>query len=445
MIGIVTPRDLYSNRRKKQLKGAGPKAFYQSHHTGKRYDFLNSQLSQDKIPTPFDILVHQHDYLKSHYGSIRKEFSDVINILNNSKINGYALYDADIQETINNLERILGNWKDTYQNLNVDSLNSIIKKYEQNSYISERQYEILYTNFCFLFSELAKSNIIEKDLLREFKAAIKKLKTASNITIKNHPILGGEVEVRQFENPNILKSLAVLGKKVKTRFLELAVLKDIREMTKDINNLEVIDSAKILEAHLSSTGKISSKNKQSINDIKIFKTSNNTIISINDLINKLKNLDSKQKVETLKSHNIALLGVQAKSGYNTKPFNEASATLNEVIEMSKSKVLDLLYYLMYEPTSTNPDGNKPNLSFFKTDKNLPANKKIYEVLFNYNLAHNLSYILGYENAILATNDGLIFMEDYLYQQNQYIGASSSTAVNIANRHKKLKLVVKKVK
>lgn len=384
MIGIVTPRDLYSNRRRKSLQVKGPKSFYKSPHTGQRYEILNSQLRQGKVPTPEDVLEYQHYYLRQHYSKTRKEFSDVVDILNNSnKKDGYILYDIDIQEVINNLEEVLGHWQDDPTS---NSLENIIKQYKKQQYISKEQYNQLYNNFNNLYNKINNSGV-KIETLKNFKVAIQQLANISYSIDK---------QTIKFNQADILSSLAYIGKKVKGRFLELAVLEHIKQITDgNINNLTVIDTAIDFEAHLGPTGEITSTGKQSISDIKIFKTSKGTKISIEELIEELKNLNNKEKQIVLKANNVSILGIQAKAGKNRKSFNNATITLNDVLIMSKNRTLQLLHSLMYEPT-----GKIVNDSFFKTDKNLPKNKQIYNILVTYYMTRNLFYVLGYDNAIL---------------------------------------------
>jgi hypothetical protein len=85
--------------------------------------------------------------------------------------------------------------------------------------------------------------------------------------------------------------------------------------------------------------------------------------------------------------------------------------------MSQARVLKRLYHLM----------NEPFANFKHTDKSI--GKNVYEPYFNFYLSHNLAYVLGNSNLLLATRDGYKFMDEYLYSMNKYIALFLTTIIN----------------
>lgn len=423
----VTPQDLYTVRRKKLLKNGGARKFYTKAGTNSGYHLLNWELNSINIPTPNEIRWHQHEVLQAHYQVYKNNFKDVIEKLS-LDINGHTTtsqYDIETQEIIVMIEDFFGVW--TTNDINPSSLDNIIKSYKAKE-LSVQRYEQLYIKGLNLYLKLSQLNYLKRGkdikLIEQFQTLLNEINNNYQLIDSTNSRLPMNTQIVSFKKDSVLQQMRSLGYQLKGRYLEAAVHHFMNEKLSPILNLEGRDTSSDLEVHIGGSGKVTSHNKQSISDIKFFKF-NGKNISIDELINQLKDAERDEQVAILKQNDINILGVQAKSAINAKPFSTGEIQLKDV----KSETLDRIYKLMHEPKA----------DFKKTDRSI--GKEVYEPYFNYNLAHNLKYILGENNLLLATRDGIKFMDEYLFDMRKYIAATKGT-VNVVNLEKKIKLVTR---
>lgn len=106
--------------------------------------------------------------------------------------------------------------------------------------------------------------------------------------------------------------------------------------------------------------------------------------------------------EQEKLFNAAKFGIQSKSGFNQSPFNDFKIAPIEAVEIGGSSVAaDVLKYFIL---------------WHNDMHHTKANHDIYNAYFNLCISHNLTYVIGVKNNLIATRNGIYALSDYIEEQ-----------------------------
>lgn len=216
-----------------------------------------------------------------------------------------------------------------------------------------------------------------------------------------------------------LKTAEWLGRRLKGKYLEVVGTEWIQE--KVPSNIKVVNVGKVTGPVIDILGQVSGGGKMIRTDIMGFDLSKNVEISfttgkertprtmkLQDFLNFIEkegetttiNLDTdgfQQLQQAL------VLGIQAKAGKNQAIFNPKGVSLNQAIAT--------------EGVSSHYANNLQLLTQLVQDaKWIAKTHDYYDAMFNWCLAKGLTNIIGKENNLVLTRNGIFLMRDYLINQ-----------------------------
>lgn len=383
------------------------------------------QLNNLEIPSAELIRQHQAAQIKlmgQKNNAKLKEYIDKINLdFRGLVIGDYeSLSDIDMSNFIN-MEQVFGTWL-TDIGLKEGNRNGVIKESLTNAQeelqtnqFTLSNYQVLKNSMLRLFADLKEDKIVDSKILKDITAmeqmiasidsALQSEAGNTNNQFINSSVL--ETTTKTGKKTSYLKQLIGFSYRIKGRYLELKVMEFLFTKLSQVSDLLIIDTANNLEIHTdilgNPTGDVAKTAKTDAlivlkqNLEKIGKLKGSQVYSVDD-----------DTYEALKQE--AIGGVQVKSGINQSPFNTFNTTWRQLYSLNGgdgyARYSMMLNSLMQEPRA----------KYYMYTKDERMSEPLYNPIFNYLLAKGVSRIVGEQNNLFATRDGIYFMDEYLEQK-----------------------------
>lgn len=383
------------------------------------------QLNDLEIPSAELIRQHQAAQIKlmgQKNNAKLKEYVDKINLdFRGLVIGDYeSLSDIDMSNFIN-MEQVFGTWL-TDIDLKENNKNGVIKESLTNAQeelqtnqFTLSNYQVLKSSMLKLFADLKEDKIVDSNILKDITAMEQIIASIDNalqseVGNANNQFINSsvlETATKTGKTTSYLKQLIGFSYRVKGRYLELKAMEFLFTKLSQVSDLLIIDTANNLEIHAdilgNPTGNIAKTAKTDAlvvlaqNLEKIGKLKGSQVYSVDD-----------DTYETLKQE--AIGGVQVKSGINQSPFNVFNTTWRQLYSLNGgdgyARYSMMLNSLMQEPRA----------KYYMYQKDERMSEPLYNPIFNYLLAKGVSRIVGEQNNLFATRDGIYFMDEYLEQK-----------------------------
>ena len=428
----LRPEVIYKAEQWKHLKQkkAAPKTFYQNPISKIRYDILQGE----SIPTEYKIYKEQKAYATHHYAPYKRRLKKMIQPLNNDLLtNGVIDYPLNVQQIIEDLENYFAfyNHQTNKQSLVAETQNKL-----RTNTLLESDYKKLSQKGKQLYRTLSKEKYLQDSQFIEILENFYQ----DTITMDKKIKTSGLKDENLGYMKTFLNKLSSYGRRIKGRHLELAAQYTIQEILNknNVKDVQILDTAKIRDFHLNIGGNLTSYKRSSIVDLGLvfgFKMDDGKTKTLKELIQSYKDIDGKKNSVSVFLDAYQGVGLQAKaaiSNKKTKPFNEFSMKLDDVFRGYgvAGSTLQLLNLLIHEKGARS--------RFHQIDGTNEKFGPIYDNYFNYAISRNVVNILGKENVLIATKNGIQFMDEYVYEDGYYIGVKNPRYyVNIAMANKKL--------
>ena len=255
----------------------------------------------------------------------------------------------------------------------------------------------------------------------EFVSKMKRIENAANRLEAD--LNNGTYSGAYFDIPPLSKAKTIsnyvqgLGYILKSRLVEIQSTNFVNK----IPNLIGLDTSKIRGASFTIFGDVKNEGKMLRTDTLAFSKDDLNNIKVTYTINGISHTcslaDFFKVVETAsKNHesiliseksqeelfNSAKFGIQSKSGFNQSPFNNFKITPAEAVGIGeRSTATDVLMYFIL---------------WHNDMHHTKANHKIYNAYFNLCISHDLTYIIGFKNSLIATRNGIYPLVDYMEEQ-----------------------------
>ena len=417
----------FSNHRDKILKAnRNSRALKTEFYTLKTSKDDYKQLNNLEIPSADLIRQHQAAQIKlmgQKNNAKLKQYVDKINLDFRGLIIGdYKDFsDIDMSNFIN-MEKVFGTWltdidlkEKNKKGVVQESLTNIQQELQENQ-LTVNNYQILKNSMLELFNNLKKDKVTDNELLKDITAMEQKIASIDNVLQAEF----GDASNNQFINSSVLETTTKRGKKttylsqlvgfsyrIKGRYLELKAMEYFFTKLSQVSNLLVIDTANNLEIHPDILGNSTDK------ELKKAKT--DALLVLAEDLEKINKLKGKQiysvdndTYESLKQ--VAVGGIQVKSGINQSPFNIFNTTWRQLYSLNGgdgyARYSLMLNSLMQEPRA----------KYYMYTKDERMEEPLYNPIFNYLLAKGISRIVGEQNNLFASRDGVYFMDEYLEQK-----------------------------
>ena len=371
-------------------------------------------------PTRETIYNEQLRQVKNLYPS-NTQLSEFINAVNidQNKIFTYEANDNYMfEKTIEIIEEALGMWGAGGSKGSAGIIKTKISK--EDTAASLQKYQLMLQNLQNLYNTLSTSTdsyILSN--LKSVKAAIAELES----DIRSHGQGTLSRTLSEANSGGYVDKAIWLGWALKGRYLETAATEWFAERIPE--NIEVVDTGKVYGMSYDIFGAAKSAGKQLKSDILAFDMTKNIQVTykIDDkligpvpLEKFLKDVKSKSGTHTISIDNnnynelqkAIVFGAQAKSGRNQAMFNKASTqtTLQDIVNNSYAihRFGRALQILIRAATDS------------KHKTNLIVQQPMYNAMFNYLLAYHLRYIIGAENSLIVTRDGIYTVYEYMRHQ-----------------------------
>lgn len=317
---------------------------------------------------------------------------------------------AIINETIDSIERALGMWYVGGTESSAGVTRTTITKEETEQ--SLMKYRIMLDNLQDMYNKLSDSNdsyIQEK--LQIVKQSIEDLtfdlaNYKSDSFVPRGSLHGGYVDRAIW-----------LGNSLKGRYLEVAATEWLGQRVPE--SIKVVDTGRVYGATYDILGGVKNVGKQLKSDILAFDLTKNIEVSYKldgkiigpvPLSKFLADVEGKSGSHTISIDNdnyqalseAIVFGAQAKAGRGQSILNKNTVftDLREVTTVAHefSKALQLLMQA----------ATRPN--------NMMKTSDMYDAMFNMLLAKHLRYIIGRENYLIVTREGIYTIYDYMQKQ-----------------------------
>lgn len=403
----MTPSDVYRSRLKKGI--TAPDAFYKNPNNGIDYSFLNGVTppSIQEIGEAQMANIRQTMPITPQLQALANKLNkDMVVKLNNE---GEMI---EIEEAISKIEQALS-YTETGSAANLSNnkkatatVEAMVSSFQE----LERRLSEVYKMIAASGGAVPGSQL-EKELARVddiYRAVVSQLQAFDNGATVMSP-----------ETVGYLKTAEWLGRRIKGKYLEVVGTEWINK--KLPSGIKAVNVGKVMGPTIDILGNMSNGGAKMIRtDIMGFDLSKNITISFTTGNEKTPHTMSLKEfidfVEkqgettsiTLDGDNLQLLqsalvfGVQAKAGKGQAVFNPKPVSINQVIQL--------------EGNSTYANALSLLVSLAIDDEYLAKTSDAYQALFNYCLSKGINNIIGKENSLVLTRQGIMTMREYLLNQ-----------------------------
>ena len=400
-----------------------------------RYKFLE----EVDFPTNEEIAAYQLDWVKRYYPQNDAKMKEIVEKLNLDQQQPIVDNDQQVvNEVVQNIEDSLGQWyqtKNRYSAAKIQStissdvlkgLNVDLVKYEKMLEALESVYKKL------IQPHYSNSNDIKKQLIK-IEQAIQQL-TSDITSYKAGTFIPN---VKEGEG-GYLAWAAYIGHALKGQYLEMAATDWLNsKLPKDI---KVVTTGNVLGWSFDVFGQKAHKSKKIRTDIMGFDmnlakelqieyTLNGKVIksSIEEMLEQMEKNSGNDTINISNTdysqiQRVLVFGAQAKSGKGQAIFNQVKIPLNKLVEENAlhGNMYALAFRSLMEIAS-----NK--------DSKILTKSKDYDAMFNFMLGRQLNNIIGRENNLVVTRDGIQTIYDYMVEQwkvNKRIARAVERRINI---------------
>lgn len=439
----LSPIDIYRHQAWTSLKnkGVAPNKFYRGENADYRY------LQGKKIPSEIEVYKTQKRFMKDHFLYYKKTLNKYLDIVNyDLNKNNIINYSVDMQYIKQQIEDFF-HYRLSKNNLSQSESNEISRQINNELYtntLSYNDFKHYLNDATALYKNLKNTKFLNSP---DFQKTIDRLKL---FITKAQKVDAEYKKSGKLLTKGLMTGFKKLRIDIQSRFLELGAKKTLKDIFDKNIPVEIVDVANTYNVHLNFFGQPKSGGARKseydlLFDLK-FKTYDNKIKKFKDYKSMLDKDGNKMYDIRGLVDNYGAIGVQVKSAMPkkeniAKPFNSTTTnnylTLQDAIDIKARNASKPLRYLHLLVASE----YKGPSAFYQTDV---KNKRgpIYEPLFNYAIAKNLHQIIGTANLLIATQDGIQYMDDYIYNNNYYIAASYGK-LNIMHLQREISLVMRK--
>lgn len=408
-MSIPTPQDIADGRAMRNkttaAKMSSKMSFYDSPITGKPYSYLNSSWP----PSVQEIGDYQISCLTARM-AVDPTLQDIANALSKDITVPVGEGEANIEEAIANIEKALS-FQETGSAAQMSKVTST-----ENVTKLMRQYEVLRANLQLVYNMIYSSGgaIPGSQLKIELERVTEMMNQIGVELASIDP--GATAHTVSPKTIGYLKKAEWLGRRLKGKYLEVVGTKWMGD--KLPSNIKVVNVGKITGPTMNIFGEAVGLGKMIRTDIMGFDISKNIPITFTvknqtktlPLIEFLNYVEQNGETETINLdadnyealQTALIVGVQAKAGKNQAVFNPTTVSLNQAIATEGgagyANNLNLLISLVQEA------------------KYIAKTHEYYDAMFNYCLAKGLTNIIGKENNLVLTRNGISLMRDYLIDQ-----------------------------
>lgn len=410
----MTPNDIYKAYQRGSKSYAIPEDFYQSPHTGINYKELN----HIDIPTYSEIGEHQISTAISMM-PIDQRLAKVAHKLTldmTVPLDGGG-DEIAINQAIEKIEQALS-YREKGGAANISSQTHLHKNVEA----MKKVYEDLAQRLSFVTNLIKSSGgalpgtQLAKELERVEQGIVK---IQNNLAALGEP----SASIVSPETMGFLKSAEWLGRRIKGKYLEVVGTDWFNN--KLPANIRAVNVGKVQGPVLDILGNATGSTKMIRTDIMLFDITSNIKLtftvgkerkemSVQEFIDFIEK-NGETTTITLedddydKMKKALVSGVQAKAGQGQAVFNPKPVSINQAIQLEGvssryAKALELLSRLAEEERQ------------YRTGGMMQPTADAYQALFNYCLAKGLQSLIGKENSLVLTRNGVMTMRDYLYYQ-----------------------------
>lgn len=377
-------------------------------------------LENTNFPSAQKIANFQLKQIKEQF-PIDNKMQSIIKSLNLDIIT--PIVDTDnmaVNEAIQSVENALGLW---YQSLDPNSAakikTTISSDVLQGIKVDLDKYEKMLQNLQIVYNKLGSSeyssNNFIKTRLDQIDMAMKQI--ALDIKQYREGVFIPKISVE--ENKGYLENAINLGYGLKGKYLEIAATNWFSK--KLPHSIKVVNVGNITGYSLDIFGQKKSKGKELRTDIMGFDKAIAATIQITytingqektssllDLINQIEknngnDIISLNNTDYSQIKKALVFGAQAKSGINQSIFNKTSANIQSIVnanaQMQYAKALRALTQI----------ASNSNSKIIKKSIN-------YDAMFNYLLGKQIGFIIGKENNLVVTRNGVQTIYNYMKDQ-----------------------------
>lgn len=325
-----------------------------------------------------------------------------------------------VSEVIESIENALGVWSPTGPLTgSAGIIRTTMSDDEKNKVaIDLAKYERLYDNLYTMYTNLSNTS---DSFIREKLVAIEQGLAELERDISNFK--NGTFVASAHSKGGYVQKAIGLGYALKGRYLEVAATKWMSEHIPE--NIKIVNTGRVYGVTFDIFGQKKSSGKQLKSDILAFDSALADGIQIEYKLNGKKNTTSLSKfleiiennsgTETISidEHNYneltkaVVFGAQAKSGYNQAIFNKgtAAASVNDIADRNIAEDFGRALHLIVQAASD------------KSNRDSVLNKHpAYNAMFNFLLSRYLNYIIGRENNLIVTREGIWTLAKYMEHQ-----------------------------
>lgn len=405
----MTPSDVYRSRLRKGI--TPPDEFYKSPNTGIDYSLLNgiTPPSMGEIGAAQMASIRQTMPISP---SLQK-FADKLNKDMMVKLNDEGEM-VEIEEAIHKIEQALSYRENggAANLLNNKKATSSVEALVSSFRILEQRLSEVYKMISASGGAIPGSQL-EKELSRVddiYRSVVSQLAAFDNGATMMSP-----------ETVGYLKTAEWLSRRIKGKYLEVVGTEWINKKVPE--NIKVVNVGKVMGPTVDILGKMSGGAKMIRTDIMAFDMTKELTISfttgsektphtmsLQDFVSFIEKQGETTTI-TLDADNLQALqsalvfGVQAKAGQGQAVFNPKPVSINQVIQL--------------EGNSNYANALSLLVSLAKEDEYLAKTGDTYQALFNYCLSKGINNIIGKENSLVLTRQGITTMREYLLSQWEY--------------------------
>lgn len=343
-----------------------------------------------------------------------------------------------ISEVIESIERSLGMWYEGGTEGSAGITHTTITKEETES--SLIKYRMMLDNLQDLYNKLGNST---DSFIQEKMQIIEQGITDLTFDLANYQ--SEDFTPRGSLHGGYIDKAIWLGHALKGRYLEVAATQWMGERVPE--NIKVVDTGRVYGVTYDILGGVKSAGKQLKSDILAFDMTKNVEVSYKidgkivgpvSLEKFLSDIESKSGSHSISIDNdnyqelsqAIVFGAQAKAGRGQSILNKNTVVtnLNEVMSVKVANDFSKALQLLVQAATT------------KTN-NMLKRSDMYDAMFNMLLAKHLRYIIGKENNLIVTREGIYTLYDYMQKQWQTAKriVKASLRVDISNPTKKIPL------
>ena len=384
-------------------------SFYNSPVTGVSY----SQLNQGSWPPSVnEIGNYQIQQIKQNM-PIDPQLQKIANNLTKDIVIPFVEENVPIEEALQKIEQALqyqeeGSAARLSQTIDKETITNLMIKYENLKIKLSQVYSLISSASNQISGHILKNNLNRiQEMIQQLEAELNAISTSGNNYSPSIEMVG------------YLKKADWLGRRLKGQYLEVVGTNWVSQHIP--NNIKVVNVGRITGPTIDILGGVSGYGKQLRTDIIGFDITKNVQISFklnsqDKTLSLIDFLDLVEKADNNTQINLGddgyaqlrealVIGIQAKAGKNQAIFNPKPVSLEQAIqtEGAGSQYANNLILLNKLVTLDNV-------------KWIAKTHKYYDAMFNYCLAKGLTNIIGRENNLVLTRNGIQLMRDYLIEQ-----------------------------